>query len=94
MSDQPEQLLLAELIREQVLQHTREEVPHSVAVQIDRIVDDGPRTAVLATVFVERNSQKGILIGKGGQHAARDRPAAPASRCRSCSTARCIWSCS
>ena len=66
ISDQPEQLLLAELIREQVLQHTREEVPHSVAVMIERIVDDGPRTAVLATVLVERSSQKGILIGKGG----------------------------
>lgn len=66
VSDQPEQLLLAELIREQVLQHTREEVPHSVAVMIDRIVEDGPRTAVLATVLVERSSQKGILIGRGG----------------------------
>ena len=67
ISDQPEQLLLAELIREQVLHQTREEIPHSVAVLIDRIVDDGPRTAVLATVLVERSSQKGILIGKGGQ---------------------------
>lgn len=67
VSDQPEQLLMAELIREQVLCHTREEVPHSVAVSIDRVVDDGPRTAVLATVLVERSSQKGILIGKGGQ---------------------------
>lgn len=66
VSDQPEQLLLAELIREQVLHHTREEVPHSVAVRVERIVDDGPRTAVLATVLVERSSQKGILIGKGG----------------------------
>ena len=66
VSDQPEQLLMAELIREQVLQHTREEVPHSVAVSIDRVVDDGPRTAILATVLVERSSQKGILIGKGG----------------------------
>jgi len=66
VSDQPEQLLLAELIREQVLQHTREEIPHSVAVQIERVVDDKERTAVLATVLVERNSQKGILIGKGG----------------------------
>jgi GTP-binding protein Era len=37
-----------------------------VAVSIDRVVDDGPRTAVLATVLVERSSQKGILIGKGG----------------------------
>ena len=71
VSDQPEQLLLAELIREQVLHHTREEVPHSVAVRIERIVEDdtgkAPRTAVLATVLVERSSQKGILIGKGGQ---------------------------
>ncbi len=67
VSDQPEQLLLAELIREQVLTHTREEVPHSVAVQIDRIVEDGPRIVVLATVLVERSSQKGILIGKGGR---------------------------
>jgi GTP-binding protein Era len=73
VSDQPEQLLLAELIREQVLTLTREEVPHSVAVRIERIVEDEgkgngkERTAVLATVLVERSSQKGILIGKGGQ---------------------------
>jgi GTP-binding protein Era len=66
VSDQPEQLLLAELIREQVLHHTREEVPHSVAVQVEKVAEDGPRTAVLATVMVERSSQKGILIGKGG----------------------------
>jgi GTP-binding protein Era len=66
VSDQPEQLLLAELIREQVLHQTREEVPHSVAVRVERIVEDGPRTAVLATVVVERSSQKAILIGRGG----------------------------
>lgn len=66
VSDQPEQLLLAELIREQVLHHTREEVPHAVAVRVERIVEDGPRMAVLATVMVERSSQKAILIGKGG----------------------------
>lgn len=67
VSDQPEQLLLAELIREQVLQHTREEVPHSVAVRIERIEEqERGRTAVLATVLVERASQKGILIGRGG----------------------------
>ncbi len=73
VSDQPERLLMGELIREQVLAHTREEVPHSVAVQIERVEDmptkgkgSKPRTAVLATVLVERKSQKGILIGKGG----------------------------
>ena len=72
VSDQPERVLLGELIREQVLLHTREEVPHSVAVTIDRVEElpakgkGGGRTAVLATVLVERKSQKGILIGKGG----------------------------
>jgi GTP-binding protein Era len=74
ISDQSEDALLGELIREQVLHQTREEVPHSVAVQIERVVEDprpgdirGTRLAVLATVLVERQSQKGILIGRGGQ---------------------------
>ena len=72
VSDQPERVLMGELIREQVLLHTREEIPHSVAVTIDRVEElpaggkGGGRTAVLATVMVERKSQKGILIGKGG----------------------------
>ena len=72
VSDQPERLLMGELIREQVLLNTREEVPHSVAVSIDRIEEipakgkGNGRTAVLATVLVERKIQKGILIGKGG----------------------------
>ena len=72
VSDQPERLLMGELIREQLLLNTREEVPHSVAVSIDRIEEmpakgkSNGRTAVLATVLVERKSQKGILIGKGG----------------------------
>ncbi len=74
-SDQPEEILLSELIREQILLNTREEIPHSVAVKIDRVEevplgkkkgDKSTRTAVLATVLVERKSQKGILIGKGG----------------------------
>ncbi len=75
ISDQPEKILLAELIREQILIHTKEEVPHSVAVKIDRLEEmsllkkkslKNECTAILATVFVERKSQKGILIGKGG----------------------------
>ena len=67
VTDQPEQLLLEELIREQVLHNTREEVPHSVAVRVERMVEDGSRLAILATVVVERSSQKAIVIGKGGQ---------------------------
>jgi GTP-binding protein Era len=71
--DQSEQVLLGELIREQVLLQTREEIPHSVAVQIEQIVMDpraggrAARMAVLATVLVERQSQKAILIGRGGK---------------------------
>ena len=68
--DQPINVLLSELIREQVLLNTREEIPHSVAVKIEKIEyieSKGKKiTAILATIIVERKSQKGILIGKGG----------------------------
>lgn len=67
VTDQPERFIMGELIREQILQLTREEVPHSVAVTIDRVEEDAQITRILATVRVERSSQKGILIGKGGQ---------------------------
>lgn len=67
VTDQPERFIMGELIREQILTHTREEVPHSVAVVID-IVEETPKiTRVAATIYVERESQKGILIGKSGQ---------------------------
>lgn len=66
VTDQPERFIMGELIREQVLYHTREEVPHSVAVAIDRVEEDEKITRILATVHVERDSQKGILIGKKG----------------------------
>ena len=67
VTDQPERFIMAELIREQVLYHTREEVPHSVAVSIDRVEESETITRVLATLSVERDSQKGILIGKKGR---------------------------
>ncbi|MFK8184583.1 MAG: GTPase Era [Phormidesmis sp.] len=66
VTDQPERFIMGELIREQVLLHTREEVPHSVAIAIDKVEEDEKITRILATVNVERKSQKGILIGKGG----------------------------
>ncbi|MFE4108261.1 GTPase Era [Almyronema epifaneia] len=66
VTDQPERFIMGELIREQILEHTREEVPHSVAISIDRVEEEETITRVLATVHVERSSQKGILIGKGG----------------------------
>ena len=68
--DQPIKVILSELIREQVLLNTREEIPHSVAVKIEKmeyIKNKGKdTTAILAIIIVERKTQKGILIGKGG----------------------------
>lgn len=66
VTDQPERFIMGELIREQILALTREEVPHSVAVTIDRVEEDPDITRILATIYVERSSQKGILIGKQG----------------------------
>ena len=67
VSDQPEHVLLAELVREQVLNRTRQEVPHSVEVQIDDIEQRGDLLAVRALLWVETESQKGIVIGSGGR---------------------------
>jgi GTPase len=66
VTDQPERFIMGELIREQILLTTREEVPHSVAIAIDRVDEEPTITRILATIHVERQSQKGILIGKGG----------------------------
>jgi GTPase len=66
ITDQPERFIMGELIREQILQLTREEVPHSVAITVDRVEEDDKITRILATVHVERPSQKAILIGKSG----------------------------
>jgi GTP-binding protein Era len=65
-SDQPERVWLAELIREQVLVRTRNEVPHSVEVVVDSI-EGGDPVRVEAVILAETESQKGILIGAGGQ---------------------------
>lgn len=66
VTDQPERFIMGELIREQILLLTREEVPHSVAIAIDKVEEAPTITRVFATIHVERSSQKAILIGKGG----------------------------
>jgi GTP-binding protein Era len=66
VTDQPERFIMGELIREQILLLTREEVPHSVAITIDLVEEEPTITRILATIHVERDSQKGILIGKKG----------------------------
>jgi GTP-binding protein Era len=67
VTDQPDQLLAAELIREKFLSRLREELPHSLAVVVHDIeVRDNGVVHVEATAYVERESQKGMVIGKGG----------------------------
>jgi len=67
-SDQPERVLLAELIREQVLRRTFQEVPHAVEVVVEDLERPaGDLTVIRALAWVETDSQKGILIGKGGR---------------------------
>ncbi len=67
ITDHPERFLIGELIREKVLQLTRQEVPHSVAVVIDQIArEHDEKLHIQATIVVERASQKNIVIGKGG----------------------------
>ncbi|NSL50294.1 GTPase Era [Calidifontibacillus erzurumensis] len=69
ITDHPERFIIAELIREKALHLTREEVPHSIAVVMDKLErrEDGHTVYIAATIIVERDSQKGIIIGKQGK---------------------------
>jgi GTPase len=67
LTDQPLEVQLAELVREQALRVTRQEVPHSIAVIVEELEHEPELTTVHATLVVERDSQKGIVIGKGGE---------------------------
>jgi len=66
VTDQPERFLAAELIREKAVRETHEEVPHSVLVTVDAWEEEGRLTRIYATIRVERDGQKGILIGARG----------------------------
>jgi GTP-binding protein Era len=67
-SDQSQAVVLAELVREQVLSRTREEVPHAVEVEVQEIIQVRPDLIrIQAAVLTETESQKGILIGAGGR---------------------------
>ena len=67
MTNQPERFLAAELVREKVLLETRQEVPHSIAVMVDKWEEEPPGlTRIAMTIYVEREGQKGIVIGKQG----------------------------
>ena len=68
ISDHPEQFVVSEIIREKILHLTSEEIPHAIGVNVDRMIkEDEDKVRIEATIYVERNSQKGIVIGKGGK---------------------------
>lgn len=67
VTDQPERLLVAEIIREKLFLETKEEIPHSIAVEVEEMKTRSDNTTYIrATIFCERDSQKGIIIGKHG----------------------------
>ena len=66
VTDQPERFLAGEIIREKILLLTRQEIPHSVAVMVDRWEETPQITRIYATIRVEREGQKRIIIGAGG----------------------------
>jgi GTP-binding protein Era len=66
LTDQSMRTMAAEIIREKILAHTRDELPYAVAVQIDQFVEEGRLARISASVLVEKESQKAIVIGKRG----------------------------
>ena len=67
ITDQPVRFMAAELIREHVLMHTHEEVPHAVTVRVEQFEESPRLVRIAAVIYCERDSQKAILLGKGGQ---------------------------
>ncbi|HUK25313.1 MAG TPA: GTPase Era [Terriglobales bacterium] len=67
VTDQPARFMAAEIIREQILLETREELPYATTVIIEQFEEGAKLTRIAAAIFCERESQKGILVGKGGQ---------------------------
>lgn len=67
ITDNPESFLMGELIREKILFYTQEEIPHSVAIVIEKMQQTKNALNLYATIIVERDSQKGIIIGQGGK---------------------------
>jgi GTP-binding protein Era len=67
LTDQPARFMAAEIIREQVLLNTKEEIPYATTVIVDNFEEGGQLTRIAATIYCERDGQKGILLGRGGQ---------------------------
>ena len=71
LSDANERFFVSEIIREKIMLHYQEEIPYSVEVIVEAFKDEEKIVKIAATIFVERDSQKGILIGKGGEDIKR-----------------------
>ena len=71
VTDQPQRQVAAEIIREKLLRTLNKEVPHGVAVVIDRYVDEKSMVSIYATIYCEKPSHKGIIVGKGGEELKR-----------------------
>jgi len=67
ITDRPTVFMVSEIIREKIFELTHEEIPYSSAVEIDQIEENGEITNIYATIFVEKDSQRGIVLGKGGK---------------------------
>ena len=67
LTDQPERFFVAEMVREQILRLTREEIPYATGVIVESFKEEAGLVRIEAVLYVERESQKGILIGKGGR---------------------------
>ncbi len=67
IAEQPERFFVSELIREEVFDRLREEIPYSTAVLVEEFTKRGEKTYISANIFVERESQKGIVIGAKGR---------------------------
>ena len=67
MTDKDDQFVISEIIREKILLLTKQEIPHSVAVIVEKMETKKDKIDIYATIVVERDSQKGIIIGKGGK---------------------------
>ena len=66
LTDQPERFFVAEMVRERILHHTRQEIPYASGVVIESFKEEEGLVRIHAVIYVERDSQKGILIGRGG----------------------------
>ena len=78
ITDEPEQVLVAELIREAALEGVRDELPHSIAVVVEEMQVEGTLTRIFADLYVERPSQKAIVIGHRGSRLQGRRHPGPA----------------